>query len=380
MFLMKIKFFGQMKYKYVIEEVNKRNKALKWVAMISSEIGLFLTILITGVILMLIYEIVVVLIVMGLLGLFGLGILIFSFVRMFPRIEKMAYYKTGGFLREHVNTSTVVLLILFFIFPYLAAFFQLLFLPLIISLPYTAFLFITFSIEMLFLGLLWFITVPFGLKLPNGKGTFKQFSSSIGLNKIKPLWKNILIGIFATIILLLSALFLGIWLGTYEFDPNVLFGPPNPLLPGFLSFGWFRLIYMLRPGIWEEVAFRGVILNLQKKKFKPWAVILINGIIFGLFHFVNLLSFPYPLDVSLQVIYAACIGIALSYMYIKTKSLLPCIITHYLLDAFIVLFTPYTFPNLINNILYQIVGVGVLPAILVILMVYIIFRKKNSRL
>lgn len=377
---MKIKFFGQMKYKYVIEEVNKRNKALKWIAMISSEIALYFTIVISGAILMLMYDIIIVLIVLGVIGLLGLAILMFAFIRMFPRIEKMTHYKTGGFLREHVNTSTVILLILFFIFPYLSAFALFPFLLLISSLPYTTFLFITFSIDMLFLGLLWFITVPFGLKLPNGKGTFKQFSSSIGLNKFKPLWKNILIGVAATIILLLSVLFLGIWLGTYAFDPNVLFGPPNPLLPGFLSFGWFRLIYMLRPGIWEEVAFRGVILNLQKKKYKQWAVILINGIIFGLFHFVNLLSFPYPLDVSLQVIYAACIGIALSYMYIKTNSLLPCIITHYLLDAFIVLFTPYTFPNLINNIVYQIVGVGVLPAILVILMVYIIFRKKNSRL
>ena len=55
-------------------------------------------------------------------------------------------------------------------------------------------------------------------------------------------------------------------LGIYEFMPDLLFSPPNPFLPGFLSFGWFRLVYMLRPGIWEEVAFRGVILNLQKKR------------------------------------------------------------------------------------------------------------------
>ncbi|MFX1552863.1 MAG: hypothetical protein ACFFBV_02970 [Promethearchaeota archaeon] len=41
MFELKIKFFGQMKYKYVIEEVDKRNKPLKWVIMLLSEFGLY---------------------------------------------------------------------------------------------------------------------------------------------------------------------------------------------------------------------------------------------------------------------------------------------------------------------------------------------------
>ena len=44
---------------------------------------------------------------------------------MFPKVEKMAVYKTGGFLREHVNVGTLVILILSFI---------IMFLPLIIEL------------------------------------------------------------------------------------------------------------------------------------------------------------------------------------------------------------------------------------------------------
>ena len=346
--------------------------------MVLSEFGLYLVIVITGTILILMYDILIALIVLGVIGILGLSILVFSFVRMFPKVEKMREYKTGGFLRAHINTSTFILLLLFFIFSFFPGFIIYLFRPFLIGLPYITGLFIVFFLEMAFFGILWFLTVPYGLKLPNGKESFKQFSLSIGLTKAKPLWKNILIGLLAIIILFISVLFIGMWLGTYIFYPDLIFSPPNPLLPGFLSFGWFRLVYMLRPGIWEEVAFRGVILNLQKKKYKQTVVVLINGIVFGLFHLTNLISFPNSLDVYLQAFYAGCIGIALSYMYIKTNSLLPCILTHYVFNAFLILFTPYTFPNFVNYVLFQILGVGIIPAILIILMIYSISTIENA--
>lgn len=378
MFVLKIKFFGKMKYKYIIEELHKENKILKWILMVLSSFGLYMVILITGNILIYIFGITTGLIVLGVIGLLGLTLMVFIFNRMFPKVEKITEYKTGGFLREHVNTSTFIVLLLFFIFSFFPLFVQVPFIPLLSQVSFTTYLFINFFLEMAFFGLLWFITVPYGLKLPNGKESFNQFSSSIGLNKVKPLWKNILIGVAATGILLLSVLFIGMWFGTYVFNPDLLFSPPINIF----NLGWFNLIYMLRPGIWEEVAFRGVILNLQKKKYKQWAVVLINGIIFGLFHLTNLISVPNSLDVYLQAFYAGCFGIALSYMYIKTKSLLPCILTHYLFNAFSILFIPYIDPytNPVNYVLFQILGAGIVPAILIVLMVYLIFRNKNSRL
>ncbi|MFX1549273.1 MAG: type II CAAX prenyl endopeptidase Rce1 family protein [Promethearchaeota archaeon] len=375
-FLLKIKFFGQMKYKYVIEEVNKRNKPLKWIAMLSSQIGLYLTIAVTGIILIFIYDIVIVLIVLGIIGLLGLSIMIFAFIRMFPKVEKMATYKTGGFLREHINTSTFIIILLFFVFLLLPQFILGILLPFLSILPFTTFLFLWFLLEMAFLALLLFITVPYGLKLPNGRETFKQFSSSIGLSKVKPLWKNLLIGVGAAAILFLSAFFTGLWFGPYVFNLEQLFGPPVNIF----NLGWFAFIFMLRPGIWEEVAFRGVILNLQKNKYKEWAVVLINGIVFGLFHLTNLLSFPNSLDVYLQVIYAGCVGIALSYMFVKTKSLLPCIITHYLFNTFVNLFAPYDFFSLTHYVLFNILGIGIIPAILIVLMVYLLSKSERIRL
>jgi membrane protease YdiL (CAAX protease family) len=373
-FLMKIKLFGQMKYKYVIEEINKRNKPLKWVAMISSLIGLYLTIVITGAILLLMYDIIIMSIVLGVIGLLGLAILIFAFIRMFPRLEIMPYYKTGGFLREHINITTLVLLILYFIFLTLANNVFYLVLPMILSLNSLLINFIQFFIIVGFLILLWQIIVPYSLKLPNGKESFIQHTQSIGLSKFKPLWSNIGIGIGAIIMFGFSTVLIGEIFGDYIFVGNFF------LIGG----SWFLFIFMLIPGIWEEVSFRGVILNLQSKRYKKTTVILLNGVLFGLFHFTNALGGNFMM-VVFQVIYASCLGISFAYMFFKTRSLLPCIITHYLVDSLGQIFFTNTlllFPiNITLNLaLFLILGIGVLPLILNVIMVKLIVNDHREHL
>ncbi len=381
MFVLKIKFFGQMKYKYIIEELHKENKILKWIAMILADAGLFMTILITGNILIFLFGITIGLLVLGVIGILGLALMVFIFNRMFPKVEKMAVYKTGGFLREHVNVSTLVILILSFLILYLPAIIELSFLSVLIQQPFIVYLFIDFFLLMGSLALLYLIIIPFGLKLPNGKESFKQFSTTIGLKPFRPFWRKLLIGISVFLIYGFISLIMGLLLGSYNFQDNinVLFSPPNPLVPGFLAMGWFRIIYMLRPGIWEEVAFRGIILNMQKKRYTQTTVVLLNGIIFGLFHYTNLLSFPDLFSVSLQVFFASCLGIMFSYMYFKTKSIIPCIILHFLINAFGILFYP-TSISLINSVLYQIIGISILPMIFIMLFLRILMKnnRKNS--
>jgi membrane protease YdiL (CAAX protease family) len=373
MFVLKIKFFGQMKYKYIIEELHKENKILKWIAMILSDIGLFLAILITGYILILLLGIIIGLIVLGVIGILGLALMGFIFNRMFPKEEKIAEYKTGGFLREHINVSTLVLLILSFLIMFLPLIIELPFLFILIQQPFIVLLFIDFFLLMGSLALLWLVVVPYGLKLPNGKGNLKQYSSTIGIKPFRPLWQEFLIGISIFLIYGLISFVVGLFLGDYNFQVNfeVLFSPPGS---GFFTLGWFAIIYMLRPAIWEEVAFRGVILSLQKKRYTQTTVILLNGIIFGLFHYVNLLSIPDPFSISLQVFFASCLGIAFSYMYFKTKSIIPCIIVHFLVNAFGILFYPTSITP-VNSVLYLILGNSILPMIFMMLFVKILMKK-----
>ena len=67
----------------------------------------------------------------------------------------------------------------------------------------------------------------------------------------------------------------------------------------------------------EELLFRGIIFNRINSKWNIWVAILISALIFGFIHF-NLL----------QGLNAFIIGLALAYVYAKTRSLWICIFTH----------------------------------------------------
>jgi membrane protease YdiL (CAAX protease family) len=388
MFTLKVKFFGQMKYKYVIEEINKRNKPLKWIAMISSMVGLYFTIVVTGITLIFIYNIVIVLIVLGIIGLLGLSIMIFAFIRMFPRIEKMHYYKTGGFLRDFPILGAIVLTILYIIFQLIAVLTESLvlipFSGIITINDYVTLLFVRFIFIFGFLTLLWFIIVPKGMKLPEISKSFKDYVKKIHLSTTKPLLRNILLGIVSFVIFSVVVLIGAISLGDYVFDPSILFGPPNPYGLGLAGLGWFLFIYMLIPGIWEETAYRGVVLPMLSKKYQVRTSLIISSVMFGFAHSFNLISYSLMgIDLitaltitSFQVIYATLLGYALGYMYIKTKSLLPSMILHYLIDSVGQLFLTTYISNIFLAGIFLTCFLGLFPAILITLFVKFVVKTE----
>jgi membrane protease YdiL (CAAX protease family) len=374
-FEMKIKLFGQMKYKYILEELHKENKIFKWIGMILAEVGLYLIILVTGIIIIFFFGLEITIVVMGIIGIIGLATLIFVFTRMFPKENKIKDYITGGLLREHVNIGTASLLILYFVFLlFVTSLVELFLLPLILNLPLLGVLFVNFIVNMGVLALLWFVVVPLGLKLPK-KESFREYAQTIGLSSFKPRWRNILLGVGTIAIFSASSVLFALLLGNYTFEPRILFGQPFEW-----GFGWFLFFIMLIPGIWEEVAFRGVILNLQLKKYSQSTSIVLNGLLFGLFHLVNLLVGQSYYNTFMQVIYASCLGFAFAYMYAKTKSLIPCMIAHYLIDSVGQLFLFVSFPNMLNVTLFLIFGIGIIPMIGTIALVKLLARSHSQEI
>ena len=74
-------------------------------------------------------------------------------------------------------------------------------------------------------------------------------------------------------------------------------------------------------------------------------------------------------SVGFQVIYASALGIAYAYFCVKSRSIIPCILSHYLIDAFGGVFLT---PNLgiesfgiswVYFICITVLGVGIVPAI-----------------
>ncbi len=253
-------------------------------------------------------------------------------------------------------------------------------------------------IEFAFLGILLLLFLPF-LRIPKDNRSYAQYMKDIQLSTVTI--KGILVGLLTTMVLFILAygsVYLSAVLSKLYYveikgyiilespgvvtDPSYLFDPNARL----------NVYYALTPGIMEELAFRGVILVLLLKKY-PWKkTVIVDGILFGCFHLLNLLgptidyiSGPNAGDIYLyiafirsvgfQIIYATCLGIAWAFMFIKTKSLIPSILAHWLIDAFggLVLY-----PNIgletfgsswIWFICITILGIGILPAIVDMLII-----------
>ena len=91
---------------------------------------------------------------------------------------------------------------------------------------------------------------------------------------------------------------------------------------------------MLCVGFLEELIFRGLLFNAMLKNGKNSAII-VSSVTFGVGHIINLIngSGAELLPNLLQVVYAIAVGFMFMMIYYRTKSLLPCIITHGVFNA-----------------------------------------------
>lgn len=102
------------------------------------------------------------------------------------------------------------------------------------------------------------------------------------------------------------------------------------------------LLMGIRPGITEELIFRGLLMGgfLHLAAGKPWRIrgaAVFSSVIFALMH-LNNLGHGQALSVTLvQVMYAFSIGMLFAAVYARTRSLLPAIFLHALVDTIVAL-------------------------------------------
>lgn len=93
----------------------------------------------------------------------------------------------------------------------------------------------------------------------------------------------------------------------------------------------FAVITMALVGYVEEIIFRGLLFKAIEKDNAKQAII-ISAITFGVGHIVNLLTGQASFDTLLQIGYAVAVGFAFVMFFYKSGSLIPCIITHSVID------------------------------------------------
>ena len=215
-----------------------------------------------------------------------------------------------------------------------------------------------------------FILVPFVLHLPRGKRTFRQYLDDIGLSRVHPFIRLVLLGLSCYIILALSQVAASV---IYRLSEGLsingafirqVFDPSRDLPPGSPS------LLISFPSIFEEVVFRGIILTVFLSTYSERKSILFSSAAFGLWHALNLLNGADLVWTMGQVVWAFIMGLFYGYVFVRTRSLLPPMIVHYLSNVFISTLVGYlqVRASIEVQALYGVIlSLGVVPVTLMIL-------------
>ena len=94
----------------------------------------------------------------------------------------------------------------------------------------------------------------------------------------------------------------------------------------------FHILTMVNVGFIEEIIFRGFLFRMMEKTNVKSAMI-VSAITFGVGHIINLLNGAELIPTLIQVCYATSIVFLFVIIFYKSKSLIPCIITHCIVNS-----------------------------------------------
>ena len=219
-----------------------------------------------------------------------------------------------------------------------------------------------------------FVLVPFVLRLPYGKQSYMAYLDSIRLSRVRPFFQLLLLALSCYLIQVLCQV--GSVL-VYRASQ----GLPNTWLSMSIVFDWANLVpadtwswLNPLPSIFEEVAFRGVVLSLFLTRYSKPQAVLFSALGFGAMHLLNLTSDRETVWVLGQFIWSTIFGLFYGALVLKANSLWPAMLIHYLSNLFIEPLTGYVQHNasVETQTLYGILFFfGIVPTILMILWTFL---------
>ena len=140
----------------------------------------------------------------------------------------------------------------------------------------------------------------------------------------------------------------------FHFEPKSLLWAIPVILVALVNFPYSSLImgtakvtkmdylgvlifYCLAVSLLEEMFFRIILFNfifekLSNKKYPYILSVIITSLIFGVWHFINLITGAQIIATLIQVGYTTLIGCMLSVTFTKTKNIYFCILVHSVFD------------------------------------------------
>ena len=129
---------------------------------------------------------------------------------------------------------------------------------------------------------------------------------------------------FSALGLALPVLGIVAWNGVYHLMSGSGFVTPSAL-PGAVLCG-------LAPGIFEEVIFRGVLIDRLRESGKgPWYVLVASALVFGLIHLTNAAGMDLP-SLLVQALYSTVVGLLFGAIYLRSDDIATVILAHAAID------------------------------------------------
>lgn len=178
-------------------------------------------------------------------------------------------------------------------------------------------------IRMIFAGVVVLFILPFILRSGSWRDWLPEY---LRINL-----KIVFLGILSFVVFGTLATVIALGMGIFKGDLSAVFAFPD-IRPDPDLIGWGYFLLALVPGIWEELSFRGLIQSKLRTAFSIPVSIFLSALFFGLYHLSNLVT-QAPAEVIPGVIMAFFFGIGWGYMTIKARSVIPAMISHYLVDA-----------------------------------------------
>lgn len=238
-----------------------------------------------------------------------------------------------------------------------------------------------FALGMSYQILTIFVFAPFILRLPKGKRTFRQYLDDIGLTRVQPFFRLVLLALSCYIILALSQVAASF---VYRFSEGLpitwdfvrrVFDLSGDLPPGSPS------LLISFPSIFEEAVFRGIVLTVFLGEYSERQAIIFSALGFGLMHLLNLAGGRELVWVLGQVVWSFILGLFYGYIFVKTRSFLPLMIVHYLGNVFIGSLTGYmqSRASIEMQVLYGVIfSLGIIPTTLMILWTRFFWAQPSS--
>lgn len=156
-----------------------------------------------------------------------------------------------------------------------------------------------------------------------------DWRQALAIRPVRPqVWLAVLLLVPST---LLTGIFVvGLSSVFLPFPEELLEQFASELLPDDFPLWQIMLMMALTPGIVEEMAFRGLLLHGLHRRLRPVVLILVVGIIFGLFH-----------QALFRIIPTTYLGVVITTVAVLTGSIFPCMLLHAGNNAFAFLLYRY---------------------------------------